>query len=79
MDDLGRSNISAGSSEVPLGSRGKYLLRCISNIFRIRATFFHSTTIHSFNNTILLTLAYKVSSVDRGYYRTQISPYARPK
>ena len=77
MDDLGRSNISAGSSEVPLGSRGKYLLRCISNIFRIKII--HRTTIHSFNNTILLTLAYKVSSVDRGYYRTQISPYARPK
>ena len=37
MDDLGRSNISAGSSEVPLGSRGKYLLRCISNIFGVRA------------------------------------------
>ena len=77
MDDLGRSNISAGSSEVPLGSRGKYLLRCISNIFGVKII--HSTTIHSFNNTILLTLAYKVSSVDRGYYRTQISPYARPK
>ena len=77
IDETVRGNI--GTSQVAdntLGSKGKCQIAILNKyVFPIIL----QNCNHCAYNVSFLISAYKISNLDRTYYRTQISPYGRPK